>query len=244
MAYTVAAFYRFVAVEDPAGLRDELRAAFGSDELCGSLLIAPEGVNGTMAGKEAAIERLLGVLEARTGLLRTEVKFAVAGERPFGRLKFLVKAEIIAFRGARVNLSQVGQYVDPGEWNALLADPEVLVLDTRNRYETEVGTFEGAIDPGIETFSEFATYVREKLDPARQRKVAMYCTGGIRCEKASAFLRAEGFEEVYHLKGGILRYLEEVPVEESRWQGGCFVFDRRGAVGHGVAPLPAAESGE
>lgn len=232
MTYTIAAFYRFVSLADPAGMREELCAAFGEDELCGTMLLADEGVNGTMAGSGETIDRLLGMLAEKTGFDRAEVKFSFAEERPFGRLKFQVKAEIIAFRKAAVNPARSGEYVEPQEWNALIADPEVLLLDTRNRYETEVGTFTGATDPGIETFSEFVTYVREKLDPAKHRKVAMFCTGGIRCEKASAFMRQEGFGEVYHLKGGILRYLEEMPSEDSKWEGACFVFDRRRSVGH------------
>jgi UPF0176 protein len=240
MMFKIAAFYRFVALPDaaavrpePETLREELQAAFNDDELCGTLLIAGEGVNGTLAGSAEVIERLLDLLAERVGLERAEVKFSYAEERPFGRLKFRVKQEIIAFRKAVVDPTRVGQYVAPEEWNALIADPEVLVLDTRNQYETEVGTFAGAVDPGIENFSDFVTYVRENLDPERHRKVAMFCTGGIRCEKASAFMLQEGFGEVFHLKGGILKYLEEVPELESRWEGGCFVFDRRRAVGHG-----------
>ena len=232
MTYTIAAFYRFVAVPAPAALRAEMRAAFHEDELCGTLLIAPEGVNGTLAGSAAVIDRLLAMLAETVGLSRAEVKFSNADERPFGRLKFQVKREIIAFRRAAVDATRTGHYVEPESWNALIADPEVVVLDTRNRYETEVGTFAGAIEPGIETFSEFVTYVRENLDPAKNRRIAMFCTGGIRCEKASAFMLQEGFSEVYHLKGGILKYLEEVPSGESAWQGRCFVFDRRSSVDH------------
>jgi UPF0176 protein len=231
MTYTIAAFYRFVSLPDPAALREEFRAAFSEDELCGTMLIAGEGVNGTMAGGAETIDRLLAMLAEKVGLDRAEVKFTFAEERPFGRLKFRVKQEIIAFRKAVVDPSQAGRYVSASEWNALIADPEVLLLDTRNGYETEIGTFQGAVDPGIETFSEFATYVRENLDPAKHRKVAMFCTGGIRCEKASAFMLQEGFGEIYHLQGGILKYLEETPKEESTWQGECFVFDRRRSVG-------------
>jgi len=231
MTYTIAAFYRFVSLPDPAALREEFRAAFSEDELCGTMLIAGEGVNGTMAGGAATIDRLLTMLGEKVGLDRAEVKFTFAEERPFGRLKFRVKQEIIAFRKAVVDPTQAGRYVPASEWNALIADPEVLLLDTRNGYETEIGTFQGAVDPGIETFSEFATYVRENLDPAKHRKVAMFCTGGIRCEKASAFMLQEGFGEIYHLQGGILKYLEETPKEESTWQGECFVFDRRRSVG-------------
>jgi len=233
MIYVIAAFYRFVAIADPVALRDEFRAAFSEDDLCGTMLIAGEGVNGTMAGSAATMGRLLAMLAEKIGLSREDdVKFSSSEEKPFGRLKFLAKREIIAFRKAAVDPTHAGHYVQPQEWNALIADPEVLLLDTRNRYETEVGTFAGAIDPGIDTFSDFVTYVRENLDPAKHRKVAMFCTGGIRCEKASAFMLQEGFGEVYHLKGGILKYLEDVPQQVSQWQGSCFVFDRREAVGH------------
>ena len=231
MTYTIAAFYRFVTLADPAALREEFCAAFSDEDLCGTMLIAGEGVNGTLAGSAETIERLLEMLVAKVGLDRNEVKFSCSEERPFGRLKFKVKDEILAFRRAVVDPMQAGKYVAPTEWNALIADPEVLLLDTRNGYETEIGTFAGAVDPGLETFSEFATYVRENLNPAKHRKVAMFCTGGIRCEKASAFMLQEGFGEVYHLQGGILKYLEEVRKEESKWQGECFVFDRRRSVG-------------
>ncbi len=232
MTYTIAAFYCFVPLPDPAALRAELRGCFTEQELCGTILIAPEGVNGTVAGSADVIERLVAMLTEKVGLDRADVKFASAEERPFGRLKFQVKQEILAFRKAEVDPTKCGTYVAPLEWNALLADPEVLLLDTRNHYEVEMGTFAGAIDPEIETFSDFATYVHEHLDPAHHKKVAMFCTGGIRCEKASAFLLQEGFGEVFHLKGGILKYLEEVPAAESTWRGECFVFDRRTSVGH------------
>ena len=232
MPFTVAAFYRFTPIPTPAALRDELQAAFTPEDLCGTLLIAPEGINGTLAGSAETIDRLLNTLSEKTGLNRAEVKFSHSDARPFGRLKFLVKQEIIAFRKTAVNPTQPGTYVEPQAWNALIADPSVLLLDTRNHYETEIGTFAGAIDPHIEHFSDFVTYVRENLDPAKTPKVAMYCTGGIRCEKASAFMLQEGFTEVYHLKGGILKYLEETPEPASKWQGDCFVFDRRRSVGH------------
>jgi len=233
MTYTIAAFYCFTALPQPAVLREELCAGFSEDELCGTILIAGEGVNGTVAGSAAVIDRLLEMLAEKAGLNRADVKFAASEERPFGRLKLKVKRDVLPFRKAEVDATKCGAYVQPQEWNALLADPEVLLLDTRNHYEVEIGTFAGAIDPGIETFSEFATYVRENLDPEKHRKVAMFCTGGIRCEKASAFLLQEGFGEVFHLKGGILKYLEEIPAQESTWHGECFVFDRRTSVGHG-----------
>ncbi|MEO6802138.1 MAG: rhodanese-like domain-containing protein, partial [Granulicella sp.] len=197
MPDTIAAFYRFVALPDPAALREELAASFSEEELCGTMLIAAEGVNGTVAGSAAVIDRLLDLLGERIGLERSEVKFASAEEAPFGRLKLKVKPEILTFRGVEVDPTQAGTYVQPEDWNALIADPEVLVLDTRNHYEVEEGTFANAVDPGMETFSDFAAYVREHLDPAKHRKVAMFCTGGIRCEKASAFMLQEGFAEVF-----------------------------------------------
>jgi len=230
--YTVAAYYRFLALADPAALREELRGAFASTDLLGTTLIAPEGINGTMAGTAETIDRLLEFLGERTGLERGEVKFSTTEAQPFRRLKFKLKREIITFRDASVDPARPGQYVDAKEWNALLADPEVLVLDTRNTYESELGTFAGAVTPPLETFSHFAGYVRENLDPEKHRKVAMFCTGGIRCEKASAFMLQEGFGEVYHLKGGILKYLEEIPAESSAWQGACYIFDERVSVDH------------
>jgi UPF0176 protein len=229
---TVAAFYRFLALADPAALRDALRATFTSTDLLGTTLIAPEGINGTMAGSTKTIDQLLSFLAARTGLSRSEVKFSTAEAPPFRRLKFKLKREIITFRNATVDPARPGQHVDPDQWNALLADPEVLLLDTRNTYETAIGTFAGAVTPPLDTFSDFSDYVREHLDPARHRKVAMFCTGGIRCEKASAYMLQQGFPEVYHLKGGILKYLETVPTESSQWQGACYIFDERVSVDH------------
>jgi UPF0176 protein len=230
--YTIAAFYRFFSLPEPQALREELLAQFRGSDLLGTLLIAPEGINGTMAASPETIERLLDTLVERVSLERADVKFSFSGDAPFKRLKFRIKSEIIAFRKTKVDPARPGQYVEPQQWNALVADPDVLLLDTRNTYETEIGTFDGATIPKIDTFSEFVTYVRENLDATRHRKVAMFCTGGIRCEKASAFMLQEGFGEVYHLKGGILKYLEEVPGDESKWRGGCYVFDRRVAVDH------------
>ena len=229
---TIAAFYRFLALDAPAALRDELRATFATTDLRGTTLIAPEGINGTMAGEPETIDRLLTFLTERTGLDRSEVKFSTAELPPFRRIKFKLKREIITFRNAKVDPTRPGQYVDPAEWNALLADPEVLLLDTRNTYETAIGTFSGAVTPPLDTFSDFSDYVRENLDPAKHRKIAMFCTGGIRCEKASAFMLQQGFPEVYHLKGGILKYLELVPSEASQWQGACYIFDERVSVDH------------
>ena len=232
MTYTIAAFYRFIPVSKPAALAERLRAAFCEVDLCGTMLIADEGVNGTMAGSTKTIDHLLDALAEEVGLERAEVKFSFSQTRPFKRQKFQIKPEIITFRKAKVDPTKPGQYVEAQEWNALIAETDVLLLDTRNRYETDLGTFDGATVPGIETFSDFVTYVRENLDAAKHQKVAMFCTGGIRCEKASAFMRQEGFEEVYHLKGGVLKYLEQVPEHDSKWRGGCYVFDRRTSVSH------------
>jgi UPF0176 protein len=231
VTYTIAAFYRFVRISEPTVLRQELLASFGDSGLLGTTLIASEGVNGTVAGSAATIDRFLQTLAKRVGLDLAEVKFSSSEETPFKRLKFKLKAEIITFRDVSIDPTKPGQYVEPEQWNALIADPDVLVLDTRNTYESEAGTFEGAVTPELERFSDFASYVRENLDATKHRKVAMFCTGGIRCEKASAFMLQEGFEEVYHLRGGILRYLEQVPEQESKWQGQCYIFDKRMTVG-------------
>jgi UPF0176 protein len=232
VTYTIAAFYRFISVPEPANLAEKLRAVFCEGDLCGTMLIADEGVNGTMAGSPETIDHFLDMLAEEVGLERAEVKFSYSQTLPFKRQKFQVKAEIITFRKAKVDPTKPGKYVDAEEWNGLIAKTDVLLLDTRNSYETDLGTFDGATVPGIERFSDFVTYVRENLDAAKHQKVAMFCTGGIRCEKASAFMLQEGFEEVYHLKGGVLKYLEQVPEHVSKWRGGCYVFDRRTSVSH------------
>jgi UPF0176 protein len=232
--FTIAAFYRFLPIKDPAALREELRSTFGSTDLLGTLLIAPEGINGTLAASPATIDRLLTLLADRTSLPRSDVKFSSSPTPPFKRLKFKLKREIITFRlgatDAPVDPARPGQYVAPEDWNALLDDPSVLLLDTRNHYETDLGTFAGATLPHLDTFSDFTTYVQQNLDPARHTRVAMFCTGGIRCEKASAYMLQQGFPEVFHLQGGILKYLEQVSAESSRWQGTCYIFDERVSV--------------
>lgn len=236
MPYTIAAFYRFTPIGDAEALRLELKQKLTLLDLCGTLLVAPEGINGTLAGTEGAIEAMLEMLRGATGLPREEVKFSEAAEKPFNRLKIRLKREIITFHQPDANPSvQVGTRVAAKDWNALIVDPDVLLLDTRNRYETRLGSFEEAVDPGIEQFSDFADFVRQNLDATRHQKVAMFCTGGIRCEKASSFMLQEGFSEVYHLKGGILKYLEEIPAPDSRWRGDCYVFDHRMAVGQGLS---------
>lgn len=236
MSYRIAALYKFVPVADIAATKARLLPLFQEWELCGSLLVAPEGINGTLAGPEEGVAKLVDLMESEFQLPRADIKFSESESKPFQRLKIRLKKEIITFKQPEADPNiRVGTYVKPQDWNALISDPDVVVLDTRNTYETQIGIFEGARDPKIEQFTDFAKYVREELDPKQHKKIAMFCTGGIRCEKASAFMLAEGFEEVYHLQGGILKYLEEVPVEESKWQGECYVFDRRVSVGHGLA---------
>jgi UPF0176 protein len=243
MPYKVAAFYQFAALPDFRGLREPLRAACADLGLKGSVLLAHEGINGTLAGSADAIAAL--VEELRHGALfgsrldNLELKFSAATAMPFQRLKIRLKKEIVTLGDAAADPTrQVGIYVDPADWNDLIAAPDTLVIDTRNAFEVAMGTFAGALDPGIENFGQFKDFAARDLDPAKQRKVAMFCTGGIRCEKASAWLLARGFAEVYHLKGGILGYLERVPEAESRWRGECFVFDDRIALGHGLRQRP------
>jgi UPF0176 protein len=239
MAYQVAAFYQFAALPDFRELREPLRAICARLNLKGSVLLAHEGINGTMAGSEAAIGGLIG--ELRHGALfggrldHLELKFSSAGKMPFRRLKIRLKKEIVTLGDPAVDPTrQVGVYVDPADWNALIAAPDTLVIDTRNEFEVSMGTFAGAIDPGIKSFGQFKEFAARHLDPAKHHRIAMFCTGGIRCEKASAYLKSRGFAEVYHLRGGILKYLEGMPEAESRWRGECFVFDDRVALGHGL----------
>jgi UPF0176 protein len=239
MPCQVAAFYQFAALPDFRELREPLRAMCARLTLKGSVLLAEEGINGTLAGSPEAIGDF--VKELRGGELfggrldNLELKFSQASAMPFQRLKVRLKKEIVTLGAPAIDPTrQVGTYVDPADWNALIATPDTLVIDTRNAFEVAMGTFPGAIDPGIDSFGQFKDFAAHHLDPARHRKVAMFCTGGIRCEKASAYLLARGFAEVYHLKGGILKYLEGVPEAESRWRGECYVFDDRIALGHGL----------
>jgi UPF0176 protein len=239
MPYKVAAFYQFAALPDFRELREPLRAICTDLKLRGSVLLAHEGINGTLAGAEDAIAALVEAL--RCGDLfggrldNLELKFSAAQAMPFRRLKIRLKREIVTFGTASADPArQVGIYVDPGDWNDLIAAQDTLVIDTRNAFEVAMGTFSGAVDPGIASFGQFKEFAARHLDPAKHRRVALFCTGGIRCEKASAYLLSRGFGEVYHLKGGILKYLEGVPESESRWRGECFVFDDRVALGHGL----------
>ncbi len=235
MTYKVAALYRFVPVTNLEHHQEVLNALSEQYDLCGTLLIAPEGFNGTIASSNGGTEAVLEYLEKNFEISKGEVKFSSASRRPFLRYKVRIKPEIVTLRQPQADpTKQVGTYVAPEDWNNLIADPDVLLIDTRNDYETKIGIFEGAIDPKIKVFTEFVDYVRQNLDPEKHKKVAMFCTGGIRCEKASSFMLAEGFKEVYHLKGGILKYLEDIPQEQSKWNGECFVFDRRVGVTHGL----------
>lgn len=233
----VAAIYKFVKLGDCAELRAPLQAQCEALGITGTLLLAEEGINGTIAGTRAGIDRILAYLRSDRRLADLQHKESVADLSPFYRMKVKLKKEIVTMGVPGIDPSeQAGMYVKPEDWNALISDPDVLLVDTRNDYEVEVGTFKGAIDPHITTFREFPEYVKRNFDPGKQPRVAMFCTGGIRCEKASAYMLREGFPEVYHLQGGILKYLENVPAEESLWQGECFVFDQRVAVGQGLAP--------
>lgn len=243
MALKVAAFYQFVALPDFKALRGPLHALGTRLGVKGSVLLAHEGINGTLAGSAEGIDVLVD--EFQHGVLfggrldNLELKYSAADEMPFGRLKVRLKKEIVTLGDPMADPTrQVGTYVDAAEWNALIASGDVLVLDTRNAFEVAMGTFEGARDPGIASFGQFKDFTARELDPARHRRIAMFCTGGIRCEKASAHLLAQGFAEVYHLKGGILKYLEQIPEGESRWRGECFVFDERIALGHGLRARP------
>ena len=230
---SVAAFYRFTQLRDPHALRERLFARCEALGVRGTLLIAGEGINGTVAGSAEAIDALVADLRALPGCAEMDIKRATAERMPFHRLKVRAKREIVTM-GETVDPAHAGTYVGPAEWNALLADTDTIVIDTRNAYEVAVGTFPGAIDPGTAGFADFPAWFRAHRDALAGKRVAMFCTGGIRCEKATALLRQEGVEDVRHLHGGILRYLEEVPAAESLWAGECFVFDERVAVGQGL----------
>lgn len=238
MPFIIASFYHFFDFPDYAERRQEILDVFLKHDICGSLLIASEGFNATIAGSREGLNASLGYLYAVAGS-RFEHKESLAEHRPFKRTKVRLKKETISL-GEECPPHLVGEYIEPKDWNALIDDPDTIVLDTRNVYETHLGTFERAVDPGIRTFKQLPDYVRKTLGDAKNRKIATFCTGGIRCEKFTAWMKAEGYEQVYHLKGGILKYLEEVPQQESRWNGECYVFDNRIAVGHGLAPSTTA----
>ena len=214
-------------------MRDPLVALMKSTDVRGTLLLAREGVNGTVSGSRQSIDGFLAHLRSDARLEKLVHKESYCDAHPFYRTKVKLKKEIVTMGVEDIDPNDiVGTYVKPTEWNALISDPDVILVDTRNEYEVDIGTFQGAVNPNTTTFREFPAYVNENLDPTKHKKVAMFCTGGIRCEKSTAFLKQQGFDEVFHLEGGILKYLEEVPKEESLWEGECFVFDNRVAVNH------------
>ncbi|RUY60749.1 rhodanese-related sulfurtransferase, partial [Mesorhizobium sp. M7A.F.Ca.CA.001.13.1.1] len=232
----VAALYRFARLDAFEELRAPLAAFCCGRGIKGTLLLAHEGINGTVAGSETAIAELIAYLEAIEGLAGLEVKYSAAADMPFHRMKVRLKREIVTMGVDDIDPSKsAGTYVAPADWNALISQPGTVIIDTRNAYEVSIGTFKGAIDPATASFREFPAWVETHRAELEGRKVAMFCTGGIRCEKATAYVKSLGFEDVFHLKGGILKYLEEVPAEQSLWQGECFVFDERVSVSHGLA---------
>lgn len=238
MKWTLVAFYKFFDLSDPAALQPKLLAYCEAHGICGSILLAPEGLNGTMAGEDGVMRDWIRFLESVCGCGDIDHKFSYADTKPFRKLKVKLKSEIVHLGrpDLRPHKQKVGHYVEAKDWNRLISDPEVRVIDTRNDFECEVGTFDRAENPHTEKFSDFPDYVEKHLNPEKDKKVAMFCTGGIRCEKATAFLLEQGFEEVYHLKGGILKYFEDMPEEQSLWQGECFVFDDRVTVDGKLQP--------
>ena len=237
--YLTAALYKFVSLPDYAALQSPIHAACEAHQIKGTILLAAEGINGTIAGLPENIHKVLLFLRTdaqfKDAFANLEHKESFADEHPFYRMKVKLKKEIVTMGVPSVNPNNtVGTYVKPEDWNVLISDPDVIVLDTRNDYEVHIGTFKGALDPKTTTFREFPEYVANNLDKTKHKKVAMFCTGGIRCEKASSYMLEQGFDAVYHLQGGILKYLETVPEAESLWQGECFVFDQRVAVKHNL----------
>ena len=229
----VAALYRFVRLEDFEAIREPLLEVCSQHNLRGTLLLASEGINGTVSGTRANIEQVLNYLRSDARLADLDCKFANHSERPFLRMKVKLKREIVTMGQPNIDPNaSVGRYANAAEWNELIDDPDCLVIDTRNDYEVEIGTFKGAVNPHTDSFREFPDWVDSHLDPAKNRKVAMFCTGGIRCEKATSLLIEKGFEEVWHLKGGVLKYFEDMPEPNTRWEGECFVFDSRVSVNH------------
>jgi UPF0176 protein len=234
---TVAALYHFSRFPDPAALKPGLLETCVANGVKGSLLLAPEGINGTIAGPRAGIDAVLAAVRALPGCEGLEWKESFADSMPFGRMKVKLKREIVTMGQPDVDpLARVGNYVAARDWNALILDPDTVVIDTRNDYEVAIGTFRGAVDPGTKAFGEFPDWWQDNRDRFQGKRIAMFCTGGIRCEKSTNYLLGQGVNQVFHLKGGILKYLEEVPEAESLWQGQCFVFDDRVSVGHGLQP--------
>lgn len=235
MSYLIATFYKFVNIYDLEAKKAQILAWCISKQVKGTIILAEEGINGTISGSREAIADILKTLQTLPELADLESKESTSDNMPFARLKVKIKPEIVTLGRPEVNPNhQVGTYVEPQNWNQIISNPEIVVIDTRNEYEVEIGSFQRAKNPHTDSFREFPEYVAQNLDPAVHPKVAMFCTGGIRCEKASSYLLSQGFKEVYHLKGGILKYLENVSPAESMWQGECFVFDERVAVKEGL----------
>jgi UPF0176 protein len=235
MTWIVATFYKFVALPDYQALQPLWLEFCQAREIRGTILLAAEGINATITGSRSHLDEVLNFIKSDHRFADLSHRESLAEQPPFKRLKIRLKKEIVTFGQPQINPNQqVGEYVEPQQWNALLEDPNVIVIDTRNDYEISLGSFRGAINPHTRSFREFPSYVAENLNPEQQPKIAMFCTGGIRCEKASAYLLSQGFAQVYHLQGGILRYLEEIEPEASLWEGECFVFDQRVALQHGL----------
>ncbi|MBD0864736.1 MAG: rhodanese-related sulfurtransferase [Rhodobacteraceae bacterium] len=233
--YTIASLYYFIRFAEPTALKLPLAQICCANGVKGTLLLAPEGINGTIAGLRYGINKVIAHIRALPGCEDVEWKEATSAQPPFGKMKVRLKKEIVTMGRPDVNpRAIVGRYVEPKDWNDLIRQPDVVVIDTRNHYEVATGTFDGAIDPGTKSFGEFPIWWEDNKHRFHNKKIAMFCTGGIRCEKSTSFLIGQGVEDVYHLKGGILRYLEEMPEEDSTWSGDCFVFDNRVSVGHGL----------
>jgi UPF0176 protein len=239
--YQIIAFYKFTAIEDCESFAPALKEQMIERDIMGTILLAQEGINGTICGKPEAISQIIQIIRAHDGLDNLPYKSSYAPGHVFNRAKVKVKPSLINI-GADVDPNKtVGQYVKPTEWNSVISDPDVVLIDTRNDYECHAGTFEGAIDPNIKRFRDLPEFIENNYDPDVHKKVAMFCTGGIRCEKSTSWMLEQGFEHVFHLEGGILKYLEEVPQSESMWKGDCYVFDERVGVNHDLAPSDQAK---
>lgn len=238
MTFTVAALYRFAPFDDPAALRQPLLDLCAAQGVKGTLLLAREGINGTIAGPEAGISAVLDHIRALPDCAELDVKYSTAAEMPFQRLKVRLKKEIVTMKVAGLDPARnAAPYIDPADWNALVDDPDTVLIDTRNDFEVGYGSFDGALNPHTKSFGDFPGWWRDHAAEFAGKRIAMFCTGGIRCEKSTAFLRSEGVEDVVHLKGGILAYLEQVSEADTRWHGSCFVFDERVSVGHGLVEM-------
>jgi UPF0176 protein len=237
MSLILASFYKFVKLADVETLQKSLLNLCEREEIKGTILLAQEGINANIAAEKTAIDKVIIFLANDSRFQELEIKTCEVKTPPFERMKVKIKKEIITFNVPEVDPTEkVGTYVTPKKWNELISNPEVTVVDTRNEYEVKIGTFQRAKNPHIDSFTQFKDYLKNNLDPQKHKKVAIFCTGGIRCEKVTSLMLSAGFQEVYHLQGGILKYLQEVPSQESLWQGECFVFDERVAVKHGLAP--------